>query len=232
MGFDPTEVYLDGGDFPPLYEALWNRDFEAARRLISNGAKLDEIIESDGDTLLHRAAQDGDLEMVDFFLEHECPKTLKQFDYISSTPLIRAADNGRTEVVVRLLAARVNPNAQDSERIGNTAICEAVRGGYPEIVSLLLRSGADPTIPGWMHISAVDQAWYSIEGSHEAMRHIRSLLSSYPSTLRDRQQADKDWRALARQRSEQGVASQSATRSESDSEGSDKPKPGSEDRSR
>ena len=185
MEFDPTEIYLEDGDFPPLYEALQNRDFETAAQLISEGAKLDELIETDGDTFLHRAAQDGDLEMVDFFLKHECSVTLEQFDYISNTPLIRAVDNGMTEVTVRLLAARANPNAHDEEGSGNTAIREAVRGGHTEIVSLLLRAGADPTIPGWMRISAVDQAWYSIKGSHETMREIRSILASYPSSLRD-----------------------------------------------
>lgn len=187
MGFDPTEIFLQDGDFPPLYMALWDRDFEAAAKLISEGARLDELIEDDGNTLLHDAAQNGDLQMVDFFLNHECPVTLEQFDYISKTPLIRAADHGRTEVVVRLLAARVNPNAHDEARVGNTAIREAVRGGHAEIVSLLLQAGADPTIPGWMAISAVDQAWYEVRGTHETLREIRSMLANYPSTLRDQE---------------------------------------------
>jgi ankyrin repeat protein len=187
MGFDPTEILLEDGDLPPLYQALHDRNFDLAARLITEGAKLDDIIENDGNTFLHDAAQAGDLMMVDFFLDHECPATIESFDYISNTPLIRASHIGRTEVVVRLLAARVNPNSNDEERIGNTAIREAVRGGHTEIVSLLLRSGADPTIPGWMNISAVDQAWYSIEGTHETMREIRALLARYPSSLRDKQ---------------------------------------------
>ena len=178
---------FEEGDLPPLYEALLVRDFESAARLISAGAKLDDLIQDDGNTVLHDAAQNGDLRMVNFFLDHECPGTLESFDYISNTPLIRAAHNGRTEVVARLLAARVNPNAHDEDRIGNTAIREAVCGGYTEIVSLLLRAGADPTIPGWMAISAVDQAWYEVRGTHETMREIRALLATYPSSLRDKQ---------------------------------------------
>lgn len=194
MGFDPTEIFLQDGEFPPLYAALSDRDFAAATNLISEGARLDDLIEDDGDTFLHRAAQNGDLPMVDFFLNYECPTTLEQFDYISNTPLIRAADNGRTEVVDRLLAARANPNAHDESRVGNTAIREAVRGGHVEIVSLLLRAGADPTIPGWMGISAVDQAWYDVHGTHETMRLIRSMLASYPSTLRDKlHKQNKTW---------------------------------------
>ena len=186
MGFDPAEILLEDGELPPLYEALQDRNFDTAVSLISDGAKLDDLIEDNGDTFLHRAAQDGDLEMVDFFLDRECPTTLESFDYISNTPLIRAADSGRVEVVVRLLAARVNPNARDEQGIGNTAIREAVRGGHTEIVSQLLRAGADPTIAGWMNISAVDQAWHSIKGTHETMREIRALLANYPSSLRDK----------------------------------------------
>lgn len=187
MVFDPTETLLKDGDFPPLYQALQDRDFELAARLISEGAKLDDIIEDDGNTFLHDAAQAGDIMMVDFFLDHECPATLESYDDISNTPLIRASHHGRAKVVVRLLAARVNPNSNDKERIGNTAIREAVRGGHTEIVSLLLRAGADPTIPGWMNISAVDQACYLIEGTHETMQEIRALLARYPSSLRDKQ---------------------------------------------
>jgi ankyrin repeat protein len=119
------------------------------------------------------------------------PASLEQFDYISNTPLIRAAEKGQTEVVVRLLAARVNPNAHDEDRIGNTAIREAVRGGHAEIVSLLLRAGADPTIPGWMAISAVDQAWYEVQATHETLREIRSMLASFPSSLRDKQKQEE-----------------------------------------
>lgn len=172
---------------PPLWSALSEWDFETAGSLIEKGARLDDLIEENGGSFLHNAARRGDLPMVDFFLQHDCPKTLEQFDYIHETPLICAANHGQTEVVARLLSARVNPNARDEQQVGNTAIREAVRGGHTEIVSLLLQAGADPTIEGWMAISAVDQAWYEVNGSQETVREIRALLKDYPSTLRDEQ---------------------------------------------
>lgn len=183
---------MDPDDLPPLWTALGDRDFAEARRLIAAGARLDHLIEEDGNTFLHDAAEDGNVEMVDFYLDHECPATLEQFDYIQQTPLIRAAHNGQTDIVVRLLSARVNPNAHDEEQIGNTAIREAVRAGHKDIVSILLKAGADPTIPGWMTISAVDQAWYEIEGPHDTISEIRNLLSDYPSSLRDQQSKDME----------------------------------------
>ncbi|MFN0129261.1 MAG: hypothetical protein ACKV19_21540 [Verrucomicrobiales bacterium] len=83
MGFDPTEILLEDGDLPPLYEALQDRDFETATKLISDGAKLE--------------------------------------------------------------------------------------------------------IPGWMAISAVDQAWYEVRGTRETLREIRAMLASFPSSLREKQ---------------------------------------------
>lgn len=171
-----------------LMNALAARDFFLAEGFLSAGASLDDLIEEDGDSFLHRAAQDGDLEMAGFYLKHGSLKTLETFDYIEQTPLIRASANGHVVMVSRLLAAGAKPNAHDEDRIGNTAIREAVRGGYAKIVELLLRAGADPTIPGWMGISAVDQAYNQIDGgldSDEA-REIQQMLAKYASSVRNR----------------------------------------------
>jgi len=173
-------------DLPPLWRALFDRDFVTAARFVDDGASLDDLIEEDGNTFLHDAAEVGDLQMVDFFLARDCPKTLEQFDYTAKTPLIRAADHGQSIVVTRLLATSINIDSHDELRSGNTAIREAVRGGHTEIVSLLLESGADPTIPGWMGISAVDQAWDEVEGTLETVYELQSMLAIYPSSVRDK----------------------------------------------
>lgn len=175
-------------DLELLAEALWNRDFETASKLLQSGLSLDDILDDDGDSLLHNAAQDGDMEMVDFFLRHPCPGTIASFDYIAQTPLIRAADHGHVEIVRRLIAAGADVNAHHEDQIGNTAIREAVRGGYVEIVRALLAAGADPTIPGWMMISAVDQAYYEVKGGLDSAgaREIQELFSGYPSSLREK----------------------------------------------
>jgi hypothetical protein len=51
-----------------------------------------------------------------------------------------------------------------------------------------LAAGADPTIPGWMGISAVDQAHFEVLtglDSPEA-REIQRLFVRFPSKVRDR----------------------------------------------
>lgn len=169
-----------------LRDALDARDFILAAGFLSPGASLDDLIEEDGDSLLHRAAQDGDLEMAGFYLQHGCPKTLEAFDYIEQTPLIHASKNGHIVMVSRLLAAGARPNANNKERIGNTAIREAVRHGHAKIVELLLRAGADPKIPGWMGMSALDQAHHSVEGGLNSVntRAIQAMLAKYPILTR------------------------------------------------
>jgi ankyrin repeat protein len=186
MAFAPYN--LPKGQWPPLWNALLAHDLTEAGRLLAAGARLDDIIEEDGDTFLHQAARENDAEVVEFFLEHDCPVTLETFDSLVETPLIAAAGQGRLNIVVRLLSARANPNAHDAGRIGNTALREAVRGGHVEVVALLLRAGGDPTIPGWMALSAADQAHYEMEGGLATPQaaQIQQLLARFPSALRDR----------------------------------------------
>jgi ankyrin repeat protein len=186
MPFDPYSMGED--ERPLLWTVLRDRDCSMAHKLIAAGAHLDDIIEEDGSTFLHRAAEENDLVMVDFFIDRGCPKTLETFDYISRTPLIWASAYGHTNVVARLLSTGANPNAHDERRIGNTALREAVRGGHIEVVSLLLHAGGDPTIPGWMAISAVDQAYSEIDGGLESPNavQIQEMLAPFPSVLRNR----------------------------------------------
>jgi ankyrin repeat protein len=186
MPFDPYN--MEENERPLLWTALRDRDCSTAHKLIAAGAHLDDIIEEDGSTFLNRAAEENDLVMVDFYIDRGCPKTLETFDYISRTPLIWASARGHTNVVARLLSAGANPNAHDERRIGNTALREAVRGGHIEVVSFLLHAGGDPTIPGWMAISAVDQAYYKIDGGLESPNAVRlqEMLAPFPSGLRDR----------------------------------------------
>jgi len=176
-------------DFEDLFAALKARDFDAARPLLETRGGPDGAIADDGDTFLHDAAQRGDTEAVAFLLEWACPRCLATFDDLGKTPLIHAAENGHAEVVAQLLAAGADPNANDESDIGNTAIREAVRGGYVDIVRTLLKAKADPRIPGWMQLTAVDQAWSEVRGGLDSpqAQAIQKLLAKYPSRVREGQ---------------------------------------------
>lgn len=175
-------MYLPSDEHcPEIVRALWDRDFAEAKVLIAGGASLDDTVDVDGDSPLHRAAEEADLEMIRFYHAHRGLKAFESFDEIEHTPLIRAAARGQLESVRTLLACGANINARCVERAGNTAIREAVREGHATVVKELLSCGADPTITGWMGISAVDQAFYTIKGgfSGAVAKEIQAVLSAF-----------------------------------------------------
>jgi ankyrin repeat protein len=165
----------------PFYLAVTEHDFGQAQALVAAGNSVDGEPTWDGYTLLHWAADHGNLEATRFLLTAGCARALNTFDYISHTPLIWAAEKGRWEIAQLLIEAGANVNANDEERIGNTAIREATRLGDQRMVELLLAAGADPTIPGWMQLNAVHQAEIRLEKdpTSEVRKQILALLKSH-----------------------------------------------------
>ena len=49
-------------------------------------------------------------------------------------------------------------NAHDEARIGNTPLREVAGRCSYEVAKLLVDAGADPRIPGWMQITALDES--------------------------------------------------------------------------
>ena len=97
---------------------------------------------------LHRAAQDGDLALVNDLIERKYP--LNRFDELGKTPLHYAVQDNRLEVVKRLIEAGANVNAHDERVIGNTPLSDYARKCTYEMAKVLIDAGADPTIRGWM----------------------------------------------------------------------------------
>lgn len=176
----PFEAFdMEYEDRPPLWNALLGGHLMDAEELLKTGAKLDDVIEADGNTFLHRAAQKGDMEVVHFFLKHGCPRSLESFDSCSYTPLMRAAAKGKEEVVDYLLWKGADPNACEEARIGDTALIMAVRNAHAGVVKLLIEAGADPWIRGWMQASAHDHAGRIIGtiASYATSQKIQELLA-------------------------------------------------------
>lgn len=105
---------------------------------------------------LHDAAGSGDIE--------ESKRLLKEghqpneFDDIGKTPLHYAAKGQHLELMKLLIDSGANVNAHDERVIGDTPLGE-VAGNCPfEVAKLLIDSGADPTIPGWMQLTAIHKA--------------------------------------------------------------------------
>ena len=105
---------------------------------------------------LHFAAQDGDIEEVKRLLYNgQQPNT---FDELGKTPLHYAAERGHLEIMRLLLASGADVNAHDEPGIGNTVLAEVAANCSFDVAQILIDAGADPTIPGWMSLTALDRA--------------------------------------------------------------------------
>ena len=102
---------------------------------------------------LHFAAQDGDTENVSQLLNDGYNPDL--FDDIGKTPLHYAAAHGHIEVMKLLLDSGANVNAHDESRIGNTPLGDVAATCSLEVARILVDAGADPTIAGWMQLTAL-----------------------------------------------------------------------------
>jgi len=135
-----------------FYEAVFSGNFAEAETLLGQGARIDE------NEILHSAAQGGRTQILEFLFRFRGREFINQFDDLSLTPLAYAARERQLETVKLLLREGADVNAAHTSHAGNTALREATEAGHLEVVRALLEAGADPHIPGWMHITAMHKA--------------------------------------------------------------------------
>ena len=130
---------------------------------------------------LHVAAQKGDLALVRHLIAEGLP--VNAFDEIDKTPLHYAAMEGHLDVMKALLDAGADVNAHVERRAGNTPLGEVVDNCPYEVAKLLVDFGADPSIPGWMGLTARDNAGARL--GPEGLR-VRALLGVQTTGSRSR----------------------------------------------
>ena len=123
---------------------------------------------------LHFAAADGELGRVKALVE--AGADVNAFDEsLSFTPLHHAVRGGHLAVAAYLLSVGADVNAHDEQAIGETALGTVAANCSYAIAELLIDAGADPTIAGWMQLTALHRA----EGRKtEEGRHVYGLLLS------------------------------------------------------
>lgn len=105
---------------------------------------------------LHSAAQHGDISKVKQLLDRRYP--VNRFDDLGKTPLHYAVEGEHFDLVEMLLRAGAKVNAHDERVIGNTPLGDNAGTCSERMARLLIGAGADPTIPGWMQLTAIDRA--------------------------------------------------------------------------
>lgn len=102
---------------------------------------------------LHLAALDGDLELAKELVQ--AGSLVNDFDTLGKTPLHYAVEGEHLELAQFFLDSGADVNAHDVSRAGNTPIREVAQTCSLAMAQLLVVAGADPTIPGWMQITAL-----------------------------------------------------------------------------
>jgi ankyrin repeat protein len=136
------EAELDAARHKWLLEAARLGDLGVVRAVLKANPLLAKRADSrNGFTILHRAAQGGHKEIVDFVLSN-VPSLAKEHDQHHCTALHWAAQTGHGGIVKLLL--RKHPElAKEKDENGNTALHTAALHGQHEVVSLLLRECPD-----------------------------------------------------------------------------------------
>lgn len=184
-GASPNRRSEDGKTV--LYWAVFSEEKDIVQLLLSAGATVEAEEPEDGHTSVHSAAENGNREIMELLLSAGGKSVLNKFDYSYRTPLMWAAEKGELEVVRMLIDAGADVNAFDEIHAGTNALLEAVkRGGSYEMVALLVNAGADPTIPGFMGITALSEARrcvkFSTPSKEEALK-VFALLEEAAKNL-------------------------------------------------
>lgn len=107
---------------------------------LDNEANIDITYSNEGRTMLHLAAERGNVNVVQYFLEGE-GFNIEARTQFGDTPLHAAVATEHVDVVRLLLQRGANPNAINLGRL--TPLHLAARGDSAEIVNLLIQYNAD-----------------------------------------------------------------------------------------
>ena len=80
------------------------------------------------------------------------------FDDLGKTPLHYAAERAHVGVMRSLLERGAQVDAHDEATAGNTPLGEVAGNCSLAVARVLVDAGADPTVPGWMQLTALDRS--------------------------------------------------------------------------
>jgi len=105
---------------------------------------------------LHFAATDGDLEKVKELIAEGYDVNALDSG-LSFTPLHHAVKGNHLLVARYLLGTGANVNVCEENKCGNTPLGEVAGNCSYAMAELLINAGEDPTLTGWMGLSALER---------------------------------------------------------------------------
>jgi ankyrin repeat protein len=117
---------------PALIAFVWRDDKPRVEKLLAHGADVNAE-DKDGDTALHGAAQNGDVEIMQMLLDKGANLNVKNKQ--GGTPLMWAAVYGHEDATRFLLSRGADPALKDVD--GITAVEWAVRNKRDDVAKLL-----------------------------------------------------------------------------------------------
>ncbi len=130
------------------------------------------------DESLHEAAAAGDLLEVIELIQNS--HDLNAFDDISCTPLHHAVRGEHYGVIKLLLQAGADINSHEKDKNGETPLGEVADKCSLKMARTLIDAGANPTVLGWMHITALHRA---SKRTKDEGKKVYQLLQSVNATL-------------------------------------------------
>lgn len=137
-------AFLMAGCGNGMFHDVESGDVEAVRELLDKDPALIHSRDKDGYTMLHRAAQQGHLQLVELLIAKGAPLDERSHDGSNLTPLHLAASENQIDTVTLLLekGADINARGKGARYRGWSALAFAAWNNNKSMVELLIRKGA------------------------------------------------------------------------------------------
>ena len=173
---DTTKTPINAVDHmgqSPLFEAVEAQHLPSVKLLVAKGARVDLRTRAFGDTLLHRAAALGQVEMIKFLVSQGLGVNTQ--DLVGNTPLHTAVAPQSLEALLSLGARMELKNI-----LGETAFLKAARLGKVKAARHLIKKGTNLQALDEKKRTALQLA---IENSHPSMVAVLASTGVYKKSM-------------------------------------------------